>query len=1082
VPTHPSGPDVSLDGRAGHGSVVARQGAGASVGWRPKFVIKSPHKSLGFPAWLLALLLLIVATLGVSAATPKRVLILDPFGRNVAPFTTVVSSFRTTLARELGEPVDIYELPLELARFSGPEGETPLVTFLAGQLKQQSVDLVVPVGTAGMQFAAKHRDHLFPNTPVLVLASEPRIMSPELLRTNATAVTQRVSLPGMVEDVLQLQPQTTNIVVVFGGSALERFWTEHCRREFQVFTNRLGFTWVNDLTLEQMVKHCTSLPPRSFILHVLFIVDAAGVPCERNEALRQLHEVANAPVFAFYTSEFGLGSMGGRLFQDIEVGAHAAQTAVRILRGERPDVIPVQILDATVPTYDWRELRRWGISEARLPAGSVLHFRQPTFWERYRWLVIGTSLFCFLQAALIIGLWVNRSKRRQGEAEATLLADISSKFVNLPPTEVDREIVAAQRRICQFLELDLSVLWQVQEAHADFLATHVYQREQNPVPSQPFRQEDFPWVRSEMAAGRTIRFASMTDMPATAERDRETVSRFGIKSTLTIPLSVGGEQPIGVLSFNALQRERNWPESLIKRLQLVAQIFANALARKRADQALHESEERLSLAVNSAEAGLWVMDCRTLDFWASEKARTLFGYSPDEAICLSRFERSVHAEDWALVWQSLNRAMQAGEPINVEYRIRLGDGRERWIASRGRAFPMSDGKPERLQGLSMDITERKHTDEQLRQLSLAVEQSPVAVLITDLEGRMIYVNRQFCEVSGYSLSECLGQNSRILKSGESPAETYREMWACVTSGRTWRGEFHNRRKNGELYREWEVISPLIDAAGKITHFIGVKEDITAQRTAESEAKELRDALAHAGRVTLLGQLASALAHELSQPLGAILRNAEAAEIMLQEPSPDLEELRAIVGDILRDDHRAGDVIDRLRSLLKRGSMSPLPVDLGEVVGEVLALVRSDAAARHVRVESAIASNLPLVLGDRIHLQQVLINLLVNAMDAFEGVAHDKRLVQVTIRMAGATAVEVEVADQGHGIAKEHLPRLFEPFFTTKHSGMGIGLPVSKTIIEAHQGKIWAENDPAGGARFRFTVPVSSGAAIPPGIL
>ena len=206
----------------------------------------------------------------------------------------------------------------------------------------------------------------------------------------------------MVEDILQIQPQTTNIVVVFGASALERFWAEQCRREFQVFTNRVGFTWVNDLTLEQMLKHCAALPPNSFVLHALFIVDAAGVPCERNEALRRLHEVANAPLFAYYASEFGLGSIGGRLWQDIEVGAQGARVAVRILRGESPGSIPPRVFEEATPVFDWRELRRWGISEARLPAGSVIRFRQPSFWERYRWLVIGTALFCFLQAALIV--------------------------------------------------------------------------------------------------------------------------------------------------------------------------------------------------------------------------------------------------------------------------------------------------------------------------------------------------------------------------------------------------------------------------------------------------------------------------------------------------------------------------------------------------------------------------------------------------------------------------------------------------------------------------------------------------------
>ena len=901
----------------------------------------------------MALLLLTVATLGASAASAKRVLILDPFGRDVAPFTTAASSFRTTLARELGEPVDIYELPLELARFSGPEGEQPLVTFLADRLKEQSVDLVVSIGTAGMQFAARHRDRLFPNTPVLVVAAEPRLLSSELLKTNATAVSQRVSLPGVVEDILRLQPQTTNIAVVFGASALERFWAGQCRREFQVFTNRVGFTWVNDLTLEEVLKHCAALPPNSFVLHMLFVVDAAGVPCERNEALRRLHEVANAPVFALYTSEFGLGSIGGRLFQDIEVGAQAAHTAVRIFRGERPELIPVHILEATAPTYDWRELRRWGISEARLPAGSVIQFRQPTFWMRYHWLVIGTILFCLLQAALIVGLLVNRSKRRQSEAEATLLAEISSRFVNLPPGEVDREILEAERRIAELVSIDLVVLWQpADETPGVFKATHLYARQPGAQPVREFKQEDFPWVAQQVLAGRAVRFSGLAELPPEAAQDRETCRLHGIQSNLSLPLSIGGGPPLGVLCFNATQAQREWPDALVKRLQLVAEIFTNALARKRADQALRESELRLNLATDSAGAGLWVLEWDSGKFWANEQARGIFGYTAHEPLSMERFKASVSPEDWTRVMDSLSNSAKIGAPVDVEYRIRRDDGADKWVVSRGRPFFKANGEPERILGLSLDIT--------------------------------------------------------------------------------------------------------------------------AQRKAELETKELRNALAHSDRVSLLGHLASALAHELSQPLGAILRNAEAAQIMLAEPSPDLEELRAIVTDILRDDHRAGDVIDRLRSLLKRGTLNPQPVDLAEVVGEVLALVRGDAAARHVRLESSVAPALPPVLGDRIHLQQVLINLLVNAMDALDGVAPDDRLVQVTVRLAGAAGVEVVVADNGHGIAAEHLPRLFDPFFTTKPAGMGIGLPVSKTIIEAHRGRLWAENNPGRGARFCLTVPAIEG--------
>ncbi len=249
-------------------------------------------------------------------------------------------------------------------------------------------------------------------------------------------------------------------------------------------------------------------------------------------------------------------------------------------------------------------------------------------------------------------------------------------------------------------------------------------------------------------------------------------------------------------------------------------------------------------------------------------------------------------------------------------------------------------------------------------------------------------------------------------------------------------------------------------------------DITERRRAELETQELRRELAHAGRVSLLGQLASALAHELNQPLGAILRNAEAAELMLQEPDVDLQELRAIVTDIRDDDRRAGNVISRLRSLLKRGSIDPQPIDLETVITDVVALVHNEATARAVKLEVAILPGLPMVQGDRVHLQQVLLNLIVNAMDALNESSADHHRIKIDARCADAGCVEVSVSDFGPGIAAESFNRLFEPFFTTKANGMGMGLPMSKTIIDAHHGRIWAENHPEGGAVLRFTVPIA----------
>ena len=250
-------------------------------------------------------------------------------------------------------------------------------------------------------------------------------------------------------------------------------------------------------------------------------------------------------------------------------------------------------------------------------------------------------------------------------------------------------------------------------------------------------------------------------------------------------------------------------------------------------------------------------------------------------------------------------------------------------------------------------------------------------------------------------------------------------------------------------------------------------DLTNRKQSELEIGQQRNELAHIARVSTMGQLASSLAHELNQPLSAILRNAEAAELFLQESSPDLDEVRAILADIRKDDQRAGEVIDRSRALIKRREVERGLLDVNLLAGEVVALVRTDAEARRVRLALETDPALPPVLGDRVQLQQVLLNLLLNAMDAVKDNPPAKRRVAVRARPA-STTVEVTVSDEGHGIPVDELPRVFEPFFTSKPNGLGMGLVISRSIIEAHRGRLWAENNPAGGAMFTFALPAAEG--------
>ena len=336
----------------------------------------------------------------------------------------------------------------------------------------------------------------------------------------------------------------------------------------------------------------------------------------------------------------------------------------------------------------------------------------------------------------------------------TLISDLSSRFINLAPGEVDRAIEDALRRVCEPLGIDLAVLWQWSTRTPEVIApTHAYPPVTDVLPPEPLHQEQFPWIRQAILDGRVVALSSLAELPPEADVDREYCRHYGVKSHLSIPLSVGGEPPVGLIGFNTLGAERDWPDALVKRLQLVAQVFANALARRRREQSLRESEERLALAADAAEAGLWTLDYGTGVFWVTARARAIFGYLPDEVITMERFEGSVHPDDRGLVRGAVERSARAGEPFSVEYRILLpGDGRVRWISSRGRPQPDSSGEPERLTGFSIDVTERRSAEEALRvgqaRLEAAADLAGLAFYEVDFAAGAVFLDDRFRDVCG----------------------------------------------------------------------------------------------------------------------------------------------------------------------------------------------------------------------------------------------------------------------------------------------------------------------------------------------
>ncbi len=329
-----------------------------------------------------------------------------------------------------------------------------------------------------------------------------------------------------------------------------------------------------------------------------------------------------------------------------------------------------------------------------------------------------------------------------------LIAGLSLKFINLPANKIDQEIQDAQHRVCQCLGLDLSALWQWSADSPGFLTlSHLYRSVEGPPPPEPMDAEEyFPWCLQQLRAGKVVAVSSMEELPPEAARDREVWRHFGIKTTLTIPLSAGGGPLVGALSFNDTQKERPWPDALVKRLQLVAQIFANAIARKRSDQALWESEERLSLATAAAGMGVWMWDVSRNEIWATEDWRRMFAFAPDAAIRYENVIERIHPQDRERVDRAVRCAVQGRADYVGEYRVVLPDGALRWIAARGRYHPAGSAAQARILGVSVDITDRKRaeaaTEERLRfekllaDLSAAFVNAPSERLDEKIDGSL----------------------------------------------------------------------------------------------------------------------------------------------------------------------------------------------------------------------------------------------------------------------------------------------------------------------------------------------------------
>jgi PAS domain S-box-containing protein len=439
----------------------------------------------------------------------------------------------------------------------------------------------------------------------------------------------------------------------------------------------------------------------------------------------------------------------------------------------------------------------------------------------------------------------------------------------------------------------------------------------------------------------------------------------------------------------------------------------------------------------------------------------------------------------AAIWWAMPKALSLPsmaqlEDANRRLQHEIGERERAEAALRNANDELEQRVAARTAELEDEVARRRRTEEILRaseeRWRSMFEASAVGIALTDENRRFVAANKAFQRMVDYTEEElcCLGP---IEITHEDDREATREMLGDMLSGK--RAEYHvekrYRRKDGTVIWVRVSTAQAPEPGSSLRGIPTIIEDITERKRAEDASQEARDALLRVSRVTTLGELSASIAHEINQPLGAIVANGSACLRLLAAEKPDLEEARETVEDIISDGRRASAVLGRVRQLAKKSAPERVPVDVNGAISEVLSLTQPELQRNQVAARTELDPNLPPVMADRIQVQQVVLNLVMNGIDAMRGVKDRTLILRVKSAVAAPAEVAVTVEDTGIGFGNNDPEDIFETFFTTKEDGMGMGLSISRSIVRAHGGRLWASAGASIGAAFSFTLPASAGA-------
>jgi len=663
------------------------------------------------------------SALPIEAKEQKHVLIIYAQDKSHPAHELTEKGIHSVLDSNLPYDIQLYAEYLDVANFPSSAQMNAAAEYIRTKYAESHIDSIITVYDTALYFMINNGAPLLPGVPIIAsqlpFETGKKLNSSPLRRFTTGTITGE-SMSELMQSIFKLMPRTKHIALICGSSISDRDSETVYRQQIERYNDKITLISLNQLTLEEILRRVATLPANTVVLYGSLFEDAAGKMYVPREVLPRISQASNAPVFGLYDSYLGHGIIGGSLFSFEEHGKESARLLLRVLAGERPDTIPWSGSHSSIQVFDWRELKRWSIKKSLLPPGSELLYYTPSLWERYHYYIFSAFALLVLQSCLIVFLIHQRSQRRRAQDKLAerfrfeeMLSSLSARFVNLESGELDREMLRVLEQIGERIRVDRVSVFTILERTHQFHLVHSHSLPALEKVQAAISFTQVPWLTEKILAGEVLSFRQLSDIPAEAEMDRVFLETNGISSFTLIPLFNGGKV-LGVLSFGMLGEVREWPPEDVRQYRLIAEVFANAMIRKRQEAALYSAEKKYrTVADFTYDWEYW----QSLDgsfHYVSPSCERICGYTSAELMENPNIFIDLILPEDRDVWQS--HCQKAGlelQPHEAQFRIKRRDGQVRWIEHSCQPITDDEGRLQGMRASNRDVTLRKQAENEL---------------------------------------------------------------------------------------------------------------------------------------------------------------------------------------------------------------------------------------------------------------------------------------------------------------------------------------------------------------------------------